>query len=92
MLPTEFLIAIFFAVIVTVVYIPPQNKKNNKLELNKLCEAINQQENLHPEAAFLVAAAFYLLVCIINLYRIGVLTIVPQCSLIEKSFQLSSFR
>jgi hypothetical protein len=45
----------FSAVIVTVVYIPSLDKKNNKLPLNELYEAINKQENLHPEAAFLVA-------------------------------------
>jgi hypothetical protein len=37
----------FSAVIMTVVYIQPQNKKTKQM--------INKQENLHPEAAFLVA-------------------------------------
>jgi hypothetical protein len=39
------------------VYNPPENKKNNKLAL-KLYEAINKQEILYPEAAFLVACDF----------------------------------
>ena len=43
------------AVIVTAVYITTQEKKNKKLALNKLYGAINKQENLHREAAFLVA-------------------------------------
>ena len=46
------------AFIVTVVYIPPQYKKNNNLALNELYKAINKQETLHPEVAFLVAGAF----------------------------------
>lgn len=40
--------------IVTAVYIPPQDKKNNKLMLHELYKAINKLENLHPEDAFLV--------------------------------------
>jgi hypothetical protein len=34
----------FSAVIMTVVYIAPQDKKNNKLAINKLYGAINKQE------------------------------------------------
>jgi hypothetical protein len=34
------------AVIVTVIYIPPQDKKNNKLPLNELYKAINKQEDI----------------------------------------------
>jgi hypothetical protein len=42
---------------VTVVYILPQDQKNNKLALNELYKAINKkQENFHLEAAFLVAS------------------------------------
>jgi hypothetical protein len=29
-----------------------QEKKNNKLALDQLYEAINKQETMHPEAAF----------------------------------------
>ena len=55
----------FSAVIVTAVYIPPQNKKNNILDMknnklahNALYEAINKQDTMHPQAAFLVASDF----------------------------------
>ena len=41
-------------IIVTAVYIPTQDKKNNKLTLHELYKAINKHENLHPEFAFLV--------------------------------------
>jgi hypothetical protein len=42
---------------VSAVYIPPQDDKN-KLPLNKLYQAINKQETLYPEAAFMVADDF----------------------------------
>ena len=47
-----------FSSYVTFVKIPPQEKKNNKLALNKLYKAINKQEHLHPEAVFLNAGDF----------------------------------
>jgi hypothetical protein len=53
-----YLLREFSAVIVTVVYIPPQDKKNNKLPHNELYEVINKQKKLYTEAAFLVAGNF----------------------------------
>jgi hypothetical protein len=52
-----YLLKEFSAVILTVVHIPPQDKKN-KLALNEQYEAINKQESVHPEAAFLVGGDF----------------------------------
>ena len=39
----------FSSVIMISVYIPPQDKKNNKLALNKLYKAINKKEYISAE-------------------------------------------
>jgi hypothetical protein len=49
----------FSAVVLTIVYIPPQYNKNNKLALNELYKSIKKQEDVHPVAAFLVVGSFY---------------------------------
>ena len=52
-LPREFSSAFFIAV-----YIPPQSEADTKTALNELYSSISKQENVHPEAALLVAGDF----------------------------------
>ena len=52
-LPREFSSVFFLAV-----YIPPQTEAGTKTTLNELYSAISKQENIHPEAALLVAGDF----------------------------------
>jgi hypothetical protein len=40
------------------VYLPPQTDAGTKTALNELYKAISKQENVHPEAALLVAGDF----------------------------------
>jgi hypothetical protein len=52
-LPREFSSVFFVAV-----YIPQQTDAGTKTALNELYSTINKQENVHPEAALLVAGDF----------------------------------
>ena len=52
-LPREFSSVFFVAV-----YIPPQTEAGIKTALNELYSTISKQENIHPEAALLVAGDF----------------------------------
>ena len=74
-LPRE--LSVFFVA----VYIPPQTEAGTKTALNELYSAISKQENVHPEAALLVAGDFNAGKLKSVLPQTGICSVIPPMAL-----------